>query len=51
MGIKDHKHGLTANEGDVLLDLLRNCAWAPPCFSSTEEQPEDHLSELSPGRL
>lgn len=36
--VKDHKHGLTSDEGDELLDLLRSCAWAPPCFSSNEEQ-------------
>ena len=28
--IKDHKHGLTKDDGDHLLDLLRNCAHAPP---------------------
>ena len=27
--VKDHKHGLTSSDADVLLDLLRACAWAP----------------------
>lgn len=40
---KDHKHGLTADERDELLDLLRSCAWAPPCLNTTEELPEDHF--------
>ena len=38
--VKDHKHGLTSDEADELLDLLRGCARAPPCFN--EEQTEDH---------
>jgi len=25
--VKDHKHGLTMDEGTQLLDLLRDCAW------------------------
>ena len=41
--VKDHKHGLTSDEGDELLDLLRSCAWAPPCFTTTEQQSEDHF--------
>ena len=41
--VKDHKHGLTSDEGYELLDLLRSCAWAPPCSSSNEEQTEDHF--------
>ena len=35
--VKDHKHGLTSDEGEELLDLLRPCAWDPPCFSTSEE--------------
>ena len=27
---RDHTHGLTQEEADILLDLLRACAWAPP---------------------
>ena len=27
--VRDHKHGLTHEEGEVLLSLLRACAWAP----------------------
>ena len=41
--IKDHKHGLTLDEGDELLNLLCSCAWAPPCSSSNNEQTEDHF--------
>ena len=26
--VKDHKHGLIASDADLLLDLLRACAWA-----------------------
>jgi len=28
--VKDHKHGLTMDEGTQLLDLLCDCAWASP---------------------
>ena len=28
--MKDHKHGLTSDEGDELLNLLCSCVWAPP---------------------
>ena len=28
--VQDRKHGLSASEGDILLSLLRACAWAPP---------------------
>ena len=38
--VKDHKHGLTTDEADELLDLLRGCAWALPCFN--EQQTEDY---------
>ena len=27
--VKDRKHQLSAEDGKVLLDLLRTCAWAP----------------------
>ena len=47
--VKDHKHGLTETEGDELLDLLRDCAWAPP--SRSTDQTEDSLYHLAVGRL
>ena len=28
--VRDHKHGLTQEEGEQLLQLLRECAHAPP---------------------
>ena len=39
--VKDHKHGLTKDEGDHLLDLLRNCANAPPPPAHESKQ-QDH---------
>ena len=47
--VKDHKHGLTETEGAELLDLLRDCAWAPP--SRSTDQTEDSLYHLAVGRL
>ena len=35
--VRDHKHGLTQEEGEVLLSLLRACAWAP---SSSGDDPD-----------
>ena len=43
------KHGLTDAEGAELLDLLRDCAWAPPDRSS--DQTEDSLYQLAVDRL
>ena len=37
---KDHKHGLSKEDGDILLDLLRNCAQAPPS-SIHDDKPQD----------
>ena len=34
--VRDHKHGLTKSEGDQLLDLLRDCTFAPPACSSDQ---------------
>ncbi len=28
--VHDRKHGLSTVDGEILLSLLRNCAWAPP---------------------
>jgi len=36
--VKDHKHGLTMDEGTQLLDLLRDCAWASPSHSGDSKQ-------------
>ena len=47
--VKDHKHGLTETEDAELLDLLRDCAWAPP--SRSTHQPEDSLYHLAIDRL
>ena len=27
--MKDRKHQLSSEDGEILLDLLRNCAWVP----------------------
>ena len=35
--VKDHKHGLTNDEGAQLLDLLRECSSAPPSCSTAQE--------------
>lgn len=37
---KDHKHGLSKEESEILLDLLRNLAQAPPSF--VQEKPQDY---------
>ena len=36
--VKNHKHGLTDIEASELLDLLRDCAWAPPCGDNGKQQ-------------
>ena len=36
--VKNHKHGLTDNEASELLDLLCDCAWAPPCRDNGKQQ-------------
>lgn len=35
--VKDHKHGLTDDEGAELLFLLRDCAWAKPSGSNGDD--------------
>lgn len=47
--VKDHKHGLTDTEAAELLDLLRDCAWAPPSYS--KDQPVDTLYNQAVNRL
>lgn len=44
--VKDHKHGLTQSEGVQLLDLLRNCASAPPTHSSDQVRESKYLSAV-----
>ena len=39
--VKDHKHGLTKDEGESLLDLLRTCANSPPPPAHEGKQ-QDH---------
>jgi len=36
---RDHQHGLSAEEAEELLFLLRNCAWAPPTLPSEQLPP------------
>lgn len=38
------KHGLSVSDGDVLLSLLLNCAWAPPAWNG-EVQPDHNYRE------
>lgn len=35
---RDHKHGLSATEGEDLLHLLCTCAWAPPSDGGDQGQ-------------
>ena len=39
--MKDHKHGVSNDEADKLLEVLRACAWAPPA-EEDEKLPFDH---------
>ena len=43
--VKDHKHGLTKDDGDSLLDLLRNCANAPPPPIHEEKQEDFYYQQ------
>ena len=47
---KDHKHGLSNEEREVVLDLLRECAHAP-VPSEGEEVPIDHYYQCAVKRL
>ena len=42
--VRERKHGLSVSDGDVLLSLLRNCAWAPPARNG-EVQPDHNYRE------
>ena len=48
--VKDHKHGLTKDEGESLLDLLRTCANAPPPPAHEGKQ-QDHYYKLALANL
>ena len=39
--MKDQKHGVSTEEADELLEVLRACAWAPPA-EKHEKLPFDH---------
>ena len=43
--VKDHKHGLTKDDGDSLLDLLRNCANAPPTPLHEDKEQDFYYKE------
>lgn len=47
---KDHKHGLTREEGESLLELLRDCAHAP-LPAPNESLPFDHYFQKALDRL
>lgn len=42
--VRDRKHGLSVSDGDVLLSLLRNCAWAPPARNG-QDPPDNYYKE------
>lgn len=44
--VKDHKHGLTDNEGAQLLDLLRECSSALPSHSADQEVDHNYCSAV-----
>ena len=48
--VKDHKHGLTKDEGETLLDLLRTCANAPPPPAHEGKQ-QDHYYQQALANL
>ena len=48
--VKDHKHGLTKDEGESLLDLLRTCANAPPPPAHEGKQ-QDHYYQQALANL
>ena len=47
--VKDHKHGLTKDEGESLLDLPRTCANAPP--PALEGKQQDHYYQQALANL
>ena len=48
--IKDHKHGVSTEEADKLLEVLRACAWAPPA-EEDEKLPFDHHYKTAVSKL
>ena len=42
--VRDRKHGLSVSDGDQLLSLLRNCAWASPARNG-DVPPDKHYKE------
>lgn len=46
---KNSKHGLSGEESETLLSLLRDCAGAPPCDDG--QHPEDYHYQLAVDRL
>jgi len=46
---KNTKHGLTREESETLLSLLRDCAGAPPCVDG--QHPEDYHYQLAVDHL
>ena len=48
--MKDHKHGVSTEEADKLLEVLRACAWAPPA-EEDEKLPFDHHYKTAVSKL
>ena len=40
--VKDRKHQLCSEDGEILLDLLRNCAWVPSA-DEWDDIPHDYF--------
>ena len=45
--MKDHKHGVSNDEADKLLEVLRACAWAPPAEDDEKLPFDHHIRQLS----
>lgn len=43
--VKERKHELSDEDGEVLLDLLRTCAWAPSADVDIDDVPSDYYFE------
>ena len=41
--VKERKHGLLDTQAETLLDLLRNCANAPPNYDLHDKPPDHHF--------
>lgn len=48
--VKDHKHGLSSEKADELLEVLQACAWAPP-VEGHEKLPFDHHYKTAVNKL